>query len=161
MTVPAAQAEAAALEVIRLRRQMALGPAGPWAAALPAGFDTRLLHHLPPPAPAGPQPGDPGLGRWRQAFRPGLCYYRMGPGFVQVKDVREPSSAAWITLDQPPLIEVFLRCCEQPVPLAGQVGDGQAALEVLLRENLLLRFGELVTAAPYRMRRWPIPARFA
>jgi hypothetical protein len=164
MSVPAAQEEAAALEVIRLRRQMTLGTAEPWAAALPAGFDTRLLHHLPPPpAPAspGPQGDDPGLTLWRSAFRPGLCYHRRGPGFVQVKDVRDARSAAWITLDQEPLIEAFLRCCDQPVSLAGQDGNDRAALEVLLRENLLLQFGELVTAAPYHMKYWPIPARFA
>lgn len=165
MTTPTtAQAEAIAQEVIRLRGQMTGGTAEPWAAALPGGLDTRLLHHLPPPAvPAehDPQLDDSGLRLWRAAFRPGLCYYRMGPGFVQIKDVRDSASAAWITLDQALLIEGFLRCGEQPVPLATQGETDRAVLEVLLRENLLLQFGELVTAAPYHMRCWPIPARFA
>lgn len=164
VNMPALQAEALALEVIRLRRQLENGIAGPWAETLPGALDTRLLHHLPPPAvPSGaePQSADPRLEPWRAAFRLGLCYYRHGPGFIQVKDVREPRAAARITIDQAPLIDAFLRCGEQPVHLASQAGDDQAALEVLLREGLLLQFGPFVTTAPYRMRCWPIPAGLA
>lgn len=157
-------AEAVALEVIRLRRLMADGTAGSWAAPLPGGLDTRPLHHLPPPpVPAGaePQPDDPRLGLWQAAFQPALYYYRLGPGFVQVKDVRDPGSAAWITIAQEPLIDAFLRCSQQPVPVTVQDRDAREALDILLREGLLLQFGELVTTAPYHMRHWPIPAGLA
>jgi Family of unknown function (DUF5825) len=161
--VPGSQAEAIALEVIRLRRLMADGTAGSWSAPLPGGLDTRPLHHLPPPPEpaAAERPDDPRLGLWQAAFRPALYYYRLGPGFVQVKDVRDPGSAAWITIDQEPLIDAFLRCGEQPVPVTSQSGDDRAALDILLSEGLLLQFGELVTTAPYRMRHWPIPAGLA
>lgn len=155
------QAEAVALEVIRLRRLMADGTVGSWAGPLPGGLDTRPLHHLPPPAGTEPHPHDPRLDLWQAAFRPALYYYRLGPGFVQVKDVRDPGSAAWITIDQEPLIDAFLRCSEQPVPVTGQDRDDRAALDILLQEGLLLQFGELVTTAPYRMRHWPLPAGLA
>ena len=164
MSMHKSQAEVVALEVIRLRRLMADGTVEPWAKMLPDGLDTRPLHHLPPPSvPVGieSQLDDPRLGLWRAAFRPALYYYRLGPGFIQVKDVREPGSAAWITIDQAPLIDALLRCSEQPVPVAGQDSDDRAALAFLLQEGLLLQFGEFVTTAPYHMRRWPIPAGLA
>jgi hypothetical protein len=163
MSMPRAQAEASALETARLRRQMTAGTIEPWTGPLPDGLDTRPLHHLPPPpVPPSREPGldDPRLELWRTAFRPGLCYYRLGPGFIQVKDIRAPESAARIIISQKPLIDAFLRC-ERPVLLADQDGDDRAALEVLLQEGLLLQFGELVTTAPYHMRCWPIPAVFA
>jgi hypothetical protein len=161
-------AEAAAAEAVRLRRQMEQGADDSWAVPLPAGLDTRLLHHLPPPAvprhsaAAALEELDtkPWLTRWRTAFAPARCYYRRGPGFITVKDLREPGAEARVTIDQPLLIDAFLHA-EKPVRLADETGDMLAALEFLLAERLLLAFGEILTTAPYRMGRWPIPARLA
>jgi hypothetical protein len=147
--------EAAAAEVARLRTRMELGADDSWAVPLPDGLDTRLLHHLPPP-PAGV--ASPGAAAWRAAFRPALCYYRRGPGFISVRDLR--GSGSRIIIDDEILIAVFLRAGE-PVRLAEETGEERAALEFLLAENLLLASGGLAVAAPYRMRRWPVPARFA
>jgi hypothetical protein len=102
----------------------------------------------------------PWLTRWRTAFAPARCYYRRGPGFITVKDLREPGAEARVTIDQPLLIDAFLHA-EKPVRLADETGDMLAALEFLLAEHLLLAFGEILTTAPYRMGRWPIPARLA
>jgi hypothetical protein len=66
----------------------------------------------PPLAPSPPPqdtPDDPRVQLWRSAFRPGLCHFRMDPGFIQVKDIRDPVAAARLTIDDGPLIEVFLR----------------------------------------------------
>jgi Family of unknown function (DUF5825) len=84
----------------------------------------------------------------------------MGPGFVQVKDIRESATAARLSIDQDPLIQAFLRCL-RPVRLTEVSRTERAALEQLLAERLLLRFDDIVTTAPYRMLRWPIPARFS
>jgi uncharacterized protein DUF5825 len=160
MSMLRAEAEAAALEAVRLRRLMTAGTIEPWAGQLPDGLDTRPLHHLPPPAGREPGPADSRLEQWRAAFRPGLCYYRRGPGFIQVSDIRTPESGALITISQKSLIDAFLRC-KQPVSLTGQAGAAPEVLEILRQEGLLLQFGELVTIAPYHMRCWPIPAQLA
>ncbi|MGH3190395.1 MAG: DUF5825 family protein [Streptosporangiaceae bacterium] len=148
-------AEAAARAAARARCRLSLAEPEPWAGPVPADLDTRPLHHLPPPAPpaAGVR-----VEQWRAAYRPGLCYYRVGPGFILVRDAREPGRGSRIRVDQQPLISALL-LCEQPVRLDSQDAAVRAALEFLLSEGLLLRFGGLVMTAPYRMRRWPIPAR--
>lgn len=152
----AAGAEPAALFAAWLRDRLSIGVVEPWSGEIPAALDTRPLHHLPPPRDTP----DPRAELWRSAFRPGLCYYRMGPGFIQVKDIREPAEAARLTIDRGSLIEAFLRCL-RPVRLTEAGRAERAALDQLLAERLLLRFGDIVTTAPCRMLRWPIPARFA
>lgn len=151
-----AGAEPAALFAAWLRDRLSAGVVEPWAGEIPAALDTRPLHHLPPPRDSP----DPRVKLWRSVFRPGLCYYRMGPGFVQVKDIREPAAAARLSIGQESLIQAFL-CCLHPVRLTEVSRTERAALDQLLAERLLLRFDDIVTTAPYRMLRWPIPARFA
>lgn len=141
--------EAAAGAVAWLRDSLSEGELPRWrAVGLPAA-QVPLLVHLPPPESGGDE-----HARWRSAFRRGLCYFRRGPGFVQVKDVRDPTSSAGFVLDVPEVIEVFLRCL-RPTPATGVDAD---AAEVLLHERLLLRVGDQLVTLPYRMRRWPVPA---
>lgn len=151
-------AEAAARAAARARGNLSEAFVEPWTGPIPADLDTDLLHHLPPP-PVG-MTADTRVERWRAAFRPGLCFYRRGPGFILVKDTRIPGRGARIRIDQEPLINALL-LCEEPVRLDAQDGIVRAALEFLLSESLLLRFGDFITTAPYRMRRWPIPTTLA
>jgi hypothetical protein len=139
---------------------MEQGAEDAWSVPLPDDLDTRLLHHLPPPVPDQGQQASPEVAGWRLAFRPALCYYRRGPGFISVRDLREPGGEARIVIDQAPLLAAFLRC-EEPVRLAGETGEDLAALEFLLGENLLLASGGWAVTAPYHMLRWPVPARLA
>lgn len=153
--------ESLAMTAARLRDRLSTGVVEHWTGPIPADVDTRPLHHLPPPAPGadgGQASGDPRIRNWQATFRPALCYYRVGPGFIQVKDIRDPATASRVTISQQPLIDAIMDC-ERPVRLAGQDRRRGAALDFLLAECLLLRFGDLVTTAPYRMRRWPLPAR--
>ncbi|MEV0326829.1 DUF5825 family protein [Micromonospora echinospora] len=93
----------------------------------------------------------------KSTFRLGLCYYRQGPGFLGVRDVRDPAESAVYVLDEPPLREAFLRCLT-PQRLDDWPAQGQAAAEELIAEGLLLRRGGLAVTLPYRMRVWPVPA---
>jgi hypothetical protein len=111
-----------------------------------------LLWHLPPPGNAAPD-----FAEWRSVFRPGLCYYRRGPGFVQVKDVRDPEEAGSFTIDEPHVLRAFLRCL-RPTALTDLDALERDAAEALLDERLLLRAADQVVVLPYRMRRWPVPA---
>lgn len=150
-------AEAAALAATRARGKLAQAEIEPWTGPVPRDMDTRLLHHLPPPAASSASAaGGRRLEQWRDAFRPGLCYYRMGPGFILVVDARDPDGSSRIRIDQEPLVDAFL-LADQPARMDGQPPVVRAALEFLLSEGLLLSFGGFVTTAPYRMLRWPIP----
>ncbi|MDF5754395.1 DUF5825 family protein [Spongiactinospora sp. TRM90649] len=132
-----------------LRDGLSDGDTPRWRVAGLPEAQVPLLLHLPPPESAdGPH------DRWRSGFRLGLCYYRRGPGFVQVKDVREPERSASFVLDVPELVEVFLRCL-RPTRAADVDPDAAGAL---LDERLLLRLGDRLVTLPYHMRRWPVPA---
>jgi hypothetical protein len=125
-----------------------------WQATVEAGLDTTLLHHLTPPADRGT---DDAVRRWREAFRPALCYYRFGPGFVQVKDTRRTEEAARFLLDDPVSVAAFTRCL-RPTRLTDLSRDERTAAEILAAERLLLCQGEWVTVLPSRMRLWPVPS---
>jgi Family of unknown function (DUF5825) len=132
-----------------------------------SGVDTTLLWHLPPPSEPLDLPGDPpatkpaeppaaAVTRWREAFRPGLCYYRNGPGFIQVKDVRDLRRSVRMTLDHPAHLEAF-RTCLRPARVSALFLPVQFAVEQLAAERLILLIGGYATSLPVRMRRWPIP----
>jgi hypothetical protein len=124
-----------------------------WQAAPEPGLDLGLLHHLPPPA----GPPAPALGRWRRAYRYGSCHFRRGPGFVQVKDARDPAGPPVVLVaDHPDLVATFLRCLD-PTPLAALDATGRTAVDLLLAERLVLLAGGTVLTLPHRMRRWPVP----
>ena len=134
-----------------------------WSAIVGPGFDTSPLHHLPPPGPApgaalGAAPG--AAVQWREAYRPGMCYYRVGPGFIQVKDVRQPDRAAILLLDTPDLLDAFTRCL-RPCRLDELPPGERTAAAELEKERLLLRVGDLVVTLPNRMRHWPVPCNLA
>jgi Family of unknown function (DUF5825) len=124
-----------------------------WRAGPESGLDLSLLHHLPPPA----GPPAPALDRWRRAYRYGSCHFRLGPGFVQVKDARDPAGLPVVLVaDHPDLIATFLRC-QDPTPLDALDATGRTAVDLLLEERLLLLAGGVVLTLPHRMRRWPVP----
>jgi hypothetical protein len=150
--------EAIARFIAWIRNCMAEGTAGRWSGTLPQELCPAQLHHLPPPTVHQGAGVDPRYTAWHAAYRPGLCYYRHGPGFLEVKDIRDPQAGARFTLDDPTLTGTFLRCLD-PVRLSALTGETRQAAELLARERLLLRVGGYLTTAPYRMRRWPIPAR--
>jgi hypothetical protein len=136
-----------------LRDQLGRGTVVDWSGDIPATIDTTELHHLPPPR----ETGDPRVDAWRAAFRPGLCYYRNGPGFLEVRDLRRPGDAVRMTITDERLTKAFRRCAE-PVHFSEL---DQAVLSILSAEHLVLRVADLVLTAPYRMARWPIPAHRA
>jgi hypothetical protein len=139
--------------VTALRDQMSDGFVTRWRGeVIPALGASRLLHHLPPPDGT-----DDGLQEWRSRFRLGLCYYRLGPDFVQIKDVRDPSHGSSFVIDDPLLVRTFLRHLV-PTHLEQTGADERKAIAAMLAEGLMLRLGNIVVTLPYRMSRWPIPA---
>jgi len=135
-----------------------------WTARRACGFDTSALHHLPPPyrpfetrsgTPAA-EPPDPALLAWRAAYRRGNCHFRHGPGFVLVKDARDPANVARFTLDHPDLVAAFTHCLE-PTRRADLDARAREAMDLLIGERLAIDLDGVVLTLPVRMRRWPIP----
>jgi uncharacterized protein DUF5825 len=144
-----------ALALVRLLREASsLGVPVTWRGRIVDGIDARLLVHLPPPEAVPGEPVDPAMVEWRERYRPGLCYYRLGPGFVFIKDVRTTSASARYkieTVDE-------LRTLEAVAEVASLAPPTQALLRDLEEEGLVLRLGDWATLLPHRMRRWPVPA---
>jgi Family of unknown function (DUF5825) len=146
----------ASLALVRLLREAASdGVPINWEGWIGEGVDGDLLVHLPPPVSMPGQDGEAGLARWRERYQPGLCYYRIGPEFVLVKDVRRPGASARYRLEG--VVDAF-RTLEAVVEVASLDAVTRGVLDDLDREGLLLRLGGLATLLPYRMRRWPVPA---
>lgn len=133
-----------------LRDTLSRGTVPHWRGELLPPLSLSMLCHLPPPAGTGDNESE-----WRERFRSGLFYYRHGPGFIQIKDLRE--DAAVLILDDPVLISVFTRALE-PMSLGRLSHDEREAVDALIAERILLRLGADVVTLPHRMKRWPIPA---
>jgi hypothetical protein len=130
-----------------------------WSLAAPYPGDVSDISHLPPPA--APEAADAGAAadqarNWREQYGFGHCYYRLGPEFVHIIDVRDVDDAARFLLDEPPAAEAFLllagavRLSEVPplaAELAAQLSDAR----------LLAVSGDWATVLAARLERWPLP----
>lgn len=136
------------LHFVRLLREAAgYGVGVTWRGDLGRCADPRLLHHLPPPVSGA----EPGIDRWRAVFRYGLCYYRVGPGFLLVVDHRRTIDGIAAVLRDPDEIAT-LRALAHPGP-----AKRTAAFARLYDQGLVMRHGGAAVSLPYRLRRWPIP----
>ena len=155
LTEPCALSARAArdtLALVRLLREAVThGASVDWVGRVEPGVEVGLLVHLPPPA-ARP---DDGADDWRERHAPGLCYYRVGPDFVQVKDVRRPEARSRFRFDG---ANAAFAALEGVVHVGQLEPETQVLLDALEQERLVLRLGDLCTLLPHRMRRWPVPA---
>jgi uncharacterized protein DUF5825 len=152
-----ADSVATAWAVALLRECQSFGLTVRWRAVQHAGFEFSMLRHLFPPRSLDSAQPDAELAAWRDDYKYGRCFFRMGPGFVQVKDVRSPSDAARLLLAEPGVRDMFLRCL-RPTLLATLPARERAAVSELAAEGLVLRSGGLAVTVVPRMRRWPVPA---
>jgi hypothetical protein len=116
-----------------------------------------LLLHLTPPASSPDDAASLEMMSWQTTHRPGLCYYRLGPGFVFVKDIRAPDAAARFRLEGDDKVRAF-RALEAVVEVDALDATTRKLLDDLDGERLALRLGRFATLLPSRMRRWPVPS---
>ncbi|HEY1919388.1 MAG TPA: DUF5825 family protein [Streptosporangiaceae bacterium] len=148
------------IRLVRFLRESASDLLRPrWRLAEPPAVDVSFLVHLPPPLAPPAQASGPAADyarAWRAGYGFGHCYYRLGPDFVSIVDVRDPDRAARFVLDGPAPAEAFsqLACAAflpaapaLTVELAGQLEEA----------GLLVRRGDWATLLPFRLRRWPVP----
>lgn len=142
-----------------LRDCMAANLRVSWTAGGAPPVDPTLLCHLQPPraAVAGAAPAVVEHTRaWRDRYGYGRCYYRRGPGFVTVRDTRDPMAPARYVLDDEAAVRA-LPATEEVTRVTGAPAEVVDLLELLLAEGLAVRLNDLATLLPSRMRHWPVP----
>ncbi|MEV1239009.1 DUF5825 family protein [Nonomuraea sp. NPDC050022] len=148
---PGGAAAVAALAVIR--ELTSHGIAVDWTLRMSVGSaGWRPLSHLHPPAAvyAGAA-GDGIAAEWRDTFHIAKCGYRLGPGFIEIRD-RRTGSFRRLVIRNPNREEAI-------APLLRGVRAASLAptvTERYLRADLLHQVGRYVWWTPYRIRRWPL-----
>ncbi|MEV0387410.1 DUF5825 family protein [Nonomuraea sp. NPDC050643] len=131
------------------------GIAVDWTIRLPAGIEAarwRPLSHLyPPAAVSAGSDGERIAAEWRTTFHVAMCGYRLGPGFIEVRDRRTGSFKRLVLRN--PNSEKSIAPLLRGVPAAALP---PAVIEHYLRTDLLHRAGRYVWWTPYRIRRWPL-----
>jgi hypothetical protein len=147
---------AESLQTLRLVRDcVALNVPVTWSVAHSGGVDARFLTHLWPPER---MPGhDDLLALWRE-FAFGVLYWRSGPGFVSVRDVRPHFEASVYTLDTPASLRYFDRFTI-PEPVGAIVADpaGDEEFAGLVEAGLVLVVEAHALTLPFRIKKWPVP----
>ncbi|SCL23849.1 hypothetical protein GA0074692_1659 [Micromonospora pallida] len=122
-----------------------------------AGLPCFPLHtHVHLVAPSGGVDADSAAHAtaWTAGYRYGSFFYRRGPGFVSIKDVRPESEDARLTIDEG--ADHFLAMAEART-LAELAPDAQDLVDTVAEAGLLLRAGQRLLVLPYRLRHWPVP----
>ncbi len=154
----------AALAFVRfLREATSAGVWVSWSGLVAPDLDPGALSHLPPPL-ADSRPGQRTAGpAWRSSHEAGLCYYRVGPGFVQITDRRPGAAPHQAVLSSRPQLDVFTSyLVPGPVPESGEArsesGEARHAVyRALIRDRFLLRIGDQAVTLPHRLLCRPVP----
>ncbi|WBB80751.1 DUF5825 family protein [Micromonospora sp. WMMD882] len=122
-----------------------------------AGTPSFPLHtHVHLVAPSGGVDADAAryAGHWTAGYRYGSFFYRQGPGFVMLKDVRPDSEDARLTIDEGAehFLAMAAACRTQELTPAAQ-----ALVDTVAEAGLLLRVDDRLLVLPYRLRHWPVP----
>jgi hypothetical protein len=138
----------AALSFVRfLREATSVGVWVSWSGVIDSDLDAWQLYHLPPPSSDS---------AWRAGHEAGLCYYRIGPGFIQVSDRRPGTPPRQVVLNTQPQLDLFTRYLV-PGPAADTGSDTDGAHRDLVLGRLLLRIGDHAVTLPHRLLCRPVP----
>ena len=109
-------------------------------------------HLFPPSVLEGPR-GDEVAAVWRGRYHVGRCFLRRGPGFVQIRD-RRHAGLRRLTISDGGLVSVI------DALLADRGADAvpDKAVAAFEKQHLAVRIGGGVWWAPYRLKRWALPA---
>lgn len=153
VTDPAAGRETVAALAL-VRDLTSYGIVVSWTIRLAEGDPlSLLLGHLYPPADVlGTSYGAEVVQAWRRKFYVGKCFWRRGPGFIEVRD-RRSARLARMTIADPG----FITAIEAMTAGAELSRIPRGVLAELSRARLAHAVGEHAWWVPYRIRRWPSP----
>lgn len=125
-----------------------------WTLAGIPRFPLRTHVHLVPPS-GGVGAEAAGYAReWAAGYRYGSYYYREGPGFVMVKDVRPGDDPLRMTIGDGAAHFLAMARARAESDLAD---DTAALLDTAEQAGLLIRDSGRLLVLPYLMRHWPVP----
>lgn len=143
------------LEQLRLLRE-ATENAEPLRWQL-AGVPLVPLHshvHLVPPVDGVDEASAAHARVWTDGYRYGSFFYRVGPGFVLVKDIRPGGEPNRMIIDEG--AEQFVALASASA-VGGLDREARELVDTAEEAGLLLRNGDQLLVLPYRMRHWPVP----
>lgn len=118
-----------------------------WQLSSVPPWPVRTLVHLPPP-----RSGISCADQWRASYRFGLCAYRRGPGFVQIRDVRPDGEHIRVRMDGE-----WAEAFETLTTGTSALSKSERLLADLIDAGLALSLLDGHHVPPTRLRRWPIP----
>ncbi|GAA2111835.1 DUF5825 family protein [Actinomadura alba] len=139
-----------------LRDQCARDMTVGWRGRLTGSLDVTPLHHLPPPEALEGAAAE--RAGWEESHPRAFCHFRRGPGFIVVKDGRDPRFVGRYVLDRPDLVAAFTTCL-RPTPLDRLGAAEREAAVTLSKERLLLVIEGVAVTLPSRVREWPASGR--
>ena len=146
--------------LVLVRELTGHGVAVEWRLRLGRNADEHwsALRHLQPPTELlmpDEVSTDPAqaLSEWRSGFYLDMCTYRLGPGFVQIRD-RRTGKLNLITIDDADYLAV-MRTLDTGAELRGPSLD---IAREFAAEGLVMNVGTTLVWLPYRLRRWPLPS---
>ncbi|MEU1277940.1 DUF5825 family protein [Streptomyces sp. NPDC005805] len=140
-----------------LRQSASHGITVSWQADGLPDCPPSYLHHLPPPHSTLSADTQSMVDQWRDEYTYGLCYYRQGPGFWQIRDGRSAGRRGRFTAVGEKVIQTLAQLT-QPADAMHLPELATDMLQSLHNAGLTAQIGPWVLLLPYRLRRWPIPA---
>lgn len=119
-----------------------------------------LLHlsafvHLIPPTGHADDAARACVEAWRGGYRYGAFYYRCGPDFVTIKDVRTGVEATHLTIGGDG--SAHFRSLADGESLTDLNSGQRDALHDAVEAGLAVQGDDTFIMLPYRMRHWPVP----
>ncbi|MEU7027769.1 DUF5825 family protein [Streptomyces sp. NPDC046275] len=126
-----------------------------WRAEMtaPEGPEWWVFSHLFPPSFIEGPRGAEALRIWRARYHVGRCFFRRGPGFLQIRDRRKGGLRRLTVAD-----EAYVSAVEALAADRGEDAVPAPAMAVFEKHHLAVRIGDGVWWAPYRLRRWAAPS---
>jgi Family of unknown function (DUF5825) len=126
-----------------------------WTLAGCPLLDPSAFVHLIPPAAGADSAARACAEAWRDGYRYGAFYYRYGPDFITVKDVRAGVESVHLTIDGDG--SAHFRALVDGESLADLDNDLRDALRDAMEAGLAVQGDDTFLVLPYRMRHWPVP----
>ncbi|HWU09900.1 MAG TPA: DUF5825 family protein [Streptomyces sp.] len=126
-----------------------------WRAKMtaPDGPEWWVFSHLFPPSVLEGPRGAEALALWRARYHVGRCFFRRGPGFLQIRDRRHAGLRRLTVPDG-----AYVSAVESLLAGHGADSVSAAVMSVFEKHHLAVRIGGGVWWAPYRLRRWASPS---